>query len=85
MLTEQQYQEWCQRLGLSSQSSALIQQIRSSEPARRVGGGASNVCGRYPSQKMGRTIQFESHKVELPAIESYEADDDVLEYYDQPL
>jgi transposase InsO family protein len=50
-----------------------------------VGGGANNVCGRYPSQKMGRTIQFESHKVELPAIEDYEADDDVLEYYDQPL
>jgi putative transposase len=33
---------------------------------------------------MGRTLQFESHKVELPAIESYENDEEVLEYYDQP-
>lgn len=54
------------------------------EPIRRVGGYA-NVCGRYPSLKMGKVIQFESHKVELPAIEEYEADEDVLEYYDQPI
>jgi transposase InsO family protein len=33
---------------------------------------------------MGKTIQFESHKVELPGIEEYEEDTDVLEYYDQP-
>ena len=33
---------------------------------------------------MGKTIQFESHKVELPGIEEYEEDSDVLEYYDQP-
>lgn len=85
MLRNEQFQEWCHRLGLSSRSCELVGQIRSSEPIRRVGGGANNVSGRYPSQKMGRTIQFESHKVELPAIEDYEADDDVLEYYDQPL
>jgi putative transposase len=85
MLRNQQFQEWCNRLGLSNRSCELVQQIRSSEPIRRVGSRANNVCGRYPSQKMGRTIQFESHKVELPAIEDYETDDDVLEYYDQPL
>jgi putative transposase len=33
---------------------------------------------------MGQTIQFESHKVELPFIKEYEFDDNVLEYYDQP-
>ncbi len=34
---------------------------------------------------MGRTIQFESHTVELPAIvQFYEYDDSVLEYWDQP-
>ncbi len=34
---------------------------------------------------MGRTIQFESHTLELPALTSfYEYDDDVLEYWDQP-
>nr|WP_242045371.1 Tn7 transposase TnsA N-terminal domain-containing protein [Anabaena catenula] len=33
---------------------------------------------------MGKTIQFESHKIELPGVEEYEEDPDVLEYYDQP-
>ena len=38
-----------------------------------------------PAKKMGRTIQFESHTLELPALTSfYEYDDDVLEYWDQP-
>jgi putative transposase len=34
---------------------------------------------------MGRTIQFESHHVELYGIYEIEYDDDVLEYYDQPI
>jgi hypothetical protein len=34
---------------------------------------------------MGRTIQFESQRVELWAIYAMERDDDVLEYYDQPM
>jgi transposase InsO family protein len=33
---------------------------------------------------MGVTIQFESHRVELPVIYELEHDRDVLEYYDQP-
>ena len=33
---------------------------------------------------MGKIIKFEWHKVELPAIEEYESDRDVIEYYDQP-
>lgn len=33
---------------------------------------------------MGVTIQFESHKVELPFIYQLEYDDNVLEFYDQP-
>jgi hypothetical protein len=85
MLSDQEFDSWYQCLHLSEATKAVIQQIRSREPVRRVGGGGRNVCGRYPSYKMGRTIQFESHKVELPAIEEYENDDDVLEYYDQPL
>jgi putative transposase len=84
MLSDTEFAAWCIRLNLSDAATTLITQIRVSEPARRVGGGSANVCGRYPSLKMGKTIQFESHKVELPAIEAYEADADVLEYYDQP-
>jgi hypothetical protein len=33
---------------------------------------------------MGLTIQFESHRVELPLVYEMEHDPDVLEYYDQP-
>lgn len=33
---------------------------------------------------MGVTIQFESHKVELPFIYELEHDEDILEFYDQP-
>jgi len=61
MLDQAQLKEWARKLNLSEQAESVIYQIRSSPPARRVGGGAGNVCGRYPSQKMGVTIQFESH------------------------
>jgi hypothetical protein len=33
-----------------------------------VRGAAGNVSGRYPSKKMGCTIQFESHRGELAFI-----------------
>lgn len=85
MLLKTQFDAWCCRLNLSQPSQNLIEKIRSSEPSRRVGGGRKNVSGRYPSRKMGITIQFESHKVELPFIYQLEHDEDVLEFYDQPL
>jgi hypothetical protein len=49
-----------------------------------VGGGRDNVSGRYPSRKMGSTIQFESHRVELPFVYEMEHSTNVLEYYEQP-
>jgi putative transposase len=84
MLSQSEFNAWCNRLGLSHSSQELIQRIRTSEPSRSVGGGSKNVFGRYPSRKMRVTIQFESHKVELPFIYQMEHDEDVLEYYDQP-
>ena len=84
MLDEHELAIWYGRLGLSEPAQSLIRRIRSSAPARRVGGGRSNVCGRYPSRKMGFTIQFESHRVELPAIYEMEHDSDLFEFYDQP-
>ena len=84
MLEHRDFKAWCLSLELSDNTCTFITQIRQSEPVRRVRGSGPNVCGRYPSVKMGKTIQFESHKVELPAIETYEADPEVLEYYDQP-
>jgi putative transposase len=84
MLLREDFEKWCDRLNLSEAAQNIIERIRSSEPSRRVGGGARNVSGRYPSRKMGVTVQFESHRVELPVIYQLEHDEDVLEFYDQP-
>ncbi len=85
MLTDTQFQHWCLRLGLSTETRELVARLRVSPPARRVGSHAHNVSGSYASRKMGCTIQFESHKVELWAIYLMEYDQSVLEYYDQPM
>ena len=50
---------------IEPQTEAYIQRIRESEPSRKVQSRASNVSGRYPSVKMGCSIQFESQHVEL--------------------
>jgi hypothetical protein len=75
---------WGRRLGLTEATRSVIDHIRLMGPSRRVGGGRQNVSGRYPSRKMGVTIQFESHRVELAGIYEMEHDSNVLEYYDQP-
>src|SRR5208283_3649218 len=84
MLSREELSSWYEQLGIPAPVRLLIDRIRSSDPARRVKAGKSNVCGRYPSRKMGKTIQFESHRVELAAIHEMEHDPDVFEYYDQP-
>jgi|GEM_PF-6005660 len=81
MLTDETFRQWCQHNHISPTSEAVITRIRSSPPARRVRGRASNVSGRYPSVKMDCTIQFESLHVELWAIYAMERDNAVLEYY----
>ncbi|MGI8746612.1 MAG: Mu transposase C-terminal domain-containing protein [Bryobacteraceae bacterium] len=84
MLTDLDLLAWYTKLGLADSARVVIDHIRSSDPARRVDGGRHNVSGFYPSKKMGATIQFESHRVELAAVYELEYDDDVLEYFDQP-
>lgn len=82
VMTPEQFHTWSQQLQLTSETEALITAIRESPPVRRVHGRANNVTGRYPSPKMGRSIQFES-QVEFLAIYGMERDNDVLEFYDQ--
>jgi transposase InsO family protein len=84
MLGNAELLAWLTRVGLPESGRSTIHQVRSSDPARRVGGGHRNVSGRYPSKKMGVTIQFESHRVELARIYELEHDPNVLEYWDQP-
>ena len=79
-----EFQQWCRELQLPPSTCDLIADIRMAPPARRVTSRANNVSGAYPSRKMGVTIQFESHTVELWAIYLMEHDPEVLEFYDQP-
>ena len=73
-----------ERQGLSAEARAVIETIRASPPARRVRGATGNVVARYPSRKMGVTIQAESHRNELAGVYEYEHDPATLEVYDQP-
>jgi putative transposase len=75
MLTEHDFAGLGERLGLSAEASAVIETIRSAPPTRRVRSAAGNVSVRYPSRKMGVTIQAESHRVELAGLYEYEHDD----------
>src|SRR5215510_4795521 len=84
MLTQNEFELWCERVKFSPETRVLVAGIRAAEPSRRVKSAAGNVSGRYPSQKMGCTIQFESHRNELAAIYQFEHDPAVLEFYDQP-
>lgn len=61
----------------------VIKRVRTSPPNRRTKGHRC-VRGSYPSKKMGVTIQFESHRGELPAILNFEHDHLIFEFYDQP-
>ena len=83
-MNSDEFDYWCVQQQLTVQSKDLIATIRAAPPSRRVQGRAKNVSGVYPSRKMGQTIQFESHTVELWAIYQMEHDSEVLEFYDQP-
>jgi transposase InsO family protein len=85
MLTEEEFEAWCHLNQLSETARQIITDIRSSNPVRPVGSRAGNVSGNYCSEKMGNTIQFESHRGELAHImDRLEHDKRVLEFYDQP-
>ncbi len=84
MMQAAAFDQWCHRLGLGPATRACLARLRAAPPVRRVQGRAQNVSGTYASRKMGMTIQFESHTVELWAIYAMEYDAQVLEYFDQP-
>lgn len=84
MLTSDELALLCERLHLSSEAQTVLQHIRSSPPARRVGSGGQNVPVRYQSRKMGQTIQAESRTVEFAGVYLMEHDPTVYEFWDQP-
>ncbi|MGL4881180.1 MAG: hypothetical protein ACRC8K_08955, partial [Waterburya sp.] len=68
MLSSEEFQQWNLSRRWSQTTTGVVADIRAALPARRVRSRLGNVSGRYPSQKMGLTIQFESHTVELAGI-----------------
>lgn len=69
---------------VSSEGQRLVRTIRASDPSRRTRSGPRNVACRYPSKKMGLTIQAESHTNELAALYEWDHDEVTEEFYDQP-
>jgi len=84
MLTKEELDRHCDKLGLSAEARRIIDEVRSSPPSRRVASAAGNVSVQFQSRKMGHTVQAESHQVELPGAYEKEFDDNTLEYWDQP-
>jgi hypothetical protein len=52
MLTQNEFELWCERLKFSPETRVLVAGIRAAEPSRRVKSVAGNVSGRYPSRKI---------------------------------
>ena len=70
--------------GVTDAGLDLIRRVGSGQPVRSGHSRAGNVTGRYPSRKMGVTIQYESRNVEFVFVILYETDPAVHEYFDQP-
>jgi putative transposase len=84
MLDTTQLDAYCERNGITHTARLVIDQVRASDPTRRVQSGTHNVACRFSSRKMGLVIQAESHKNELPAVIGWENDKQTYEFYDQP-
>jgi putative transposase len=69
----------------SSETQELLATIRSSPPSRTPGSSYGNEAVWYPSNKMQCIIKAESHKVEFAFLLQAEHDDDILEFWDQPV
>lgn len=84
MLNETQLDALLIRQQATSEGRRLVKTIRTSNPSRRTRSGPRNVSCRYPSKKMGLTIQAESHTNELAALYEWDHDEVTEEFYDQP-
>lgn len=83
MLEQIEIEDVYRRLNIPDKGRAFVDQIRNSPPLRRVRGGKSNVVGRFPSKKMGQTIQYDSRTCEHVFLLGAEIDPDILEIWDQ--
>lgn len=85
MLSDHQFHEYVLVHELSASAVQYIQEVRTSEPSRMIGVGAtSNVVSFVPSEKMNFTISCESRAPERAFLLISESDEQVFEIWDQP-
>lgn len=84
-MTDGEFNNWVTNHNIPPHTVEIISKVRNKDPYRRVTGGMHNVAGRYPSEKMNCMIQFDSHTNKNPQAVFLENDDNVIEYYDQPV
>ena len=85
MLNAKEFAAWATATNLSADTVELIQRLRNGEPGRRVTNTAGNFCGGFPSQKLGKVIQWESMTGERVCVLLWEYDADTFEVWDQCL
>ena len=76
----------CQSKGVTDKGLAIVEDIISNPPARRVRTRSMgpNTTARFPSRKMGESIQAESGSLEWASVYLKECDSAVSGYWDQP-
>jgi putative transposase len=85
MLSDKDFEELCLNLSLAREAREYAERMLKGDPQRLVRSRRGNVSGRYPSQKMGYTLQFESHTCELAYLLDLEHfQPDALAWVDQP-
>lgn len=85
MLSPDEFLAWAAAKGLAPGTTALVDRLRNSEPGRRVKNTSGNYCGGFPSEKLGKVIQWESMTGERACVLLWEYDADTLEVWDQCL
>ncbi len=84
MLTSTDLDFLLDTLATPNSGRSLVRHVRSSPPVRTVGRSRGKPWFTFASRKMLRGIQAESGSVEFAACYLYEADESVLEFWDQP-
>lgn len=85
MLTKNELNQFFRIHELSPSAIDYINNVRNSEPSRRVGSHSkNNVCSWIVSKKMQLTISTESRSAERAFFTLSEYDDSVYEIWDQP-
>ena len=82
-MTDEELEHYFARIELPGVARAVVRSARKADPLRTVQGKGGNIYGRVASAKMEGPIQVESRTAEHAGVQSYEYDDDVLEFWDQ--